>query len=160
MKCEQFLGPILDVAAGLEAPSVVLEGHLRTCAGCSAKFYGLQRTIDLLNEWKCPEPSPYFDPQLRAKLYEATISRKRHWWSFLRRPVLALGLATLVLGGILTVRYTRRSPEVSTERSELEMVPGSAVGDLQMLEEVEKVSGDSDLLDELAPEGLGAANQD
>jgi hypothetical protein len=70
---------------------------------------------------------------------------------------LALGLATLVLGGILTIRNTRRSPEVSTERSEPKMVPGSAVGDLQMLEEVEKVSGDSDLLDELAPEEMGAA---
>jgi len=159
MKCERFLGSILDVAAGVEAPSILLERHLRSCPGCSAKFYGLQSTMDLLDEWECPEPSPYFDSQLRAKLDEAAISRKTHWWSFFRRPVLALGLATLVLGGTLTIRNTTRSPEVSTDQSEPEIVPGSAVGDLQMLEEVEKVSGDSDLLDEFAPEELGAANQ-
>jgi hypothetical protein len=76
------------------------------------------------------------------------------------RPVFALGLVTVVLTGILTVRYSRHFPKVSTPQSEADVIPGSAVGDLQMLEEVEKVAGDSDLLDDLAPGQQDLANQD
>jgi anti-sigma factor RsiW len=159
MKCEQFLGTILDVAAGFKSAPIALEGHLRTCSSCSAKFHDLQKTMDLLDEWKWPEPSSGFDSKLWALLVGARTSAKRSWWRLSPWPVLAIGLATLVLAGILTMRYTRGSPEVSSQQSELEMANGSALEDLQTLEEVESMSGDSDLLDELANEQQNASIQ-
>lgn len=160
MKCEQFLGLILDAAAGSENPWVLLERHLRTCTACTAKFDRLQRTMDLLEEWRCPEPSAYFDAQLQVRLDETRMSPKRHWWPWLRGPVLATGLTLFLAGGILMVRYMTRSSVLSIQHSDVEILPGSAVGDLQMLEEVEKASGDSDrLLDELAPQEPGVTNQ-
>lgn len=152
MKCEQFLGTILDVAAGFKSPPIALEGHLRTCSSCSAKFHDLQKTMDLVDEWKCPEPSSGFDSKLRALLVGARTSIKRAWWPLSPWPALAIVLATLVLAGILTMRHTIGSPEIFLQQSELEMASGSALEDLQILEEVENMSGDSDLLDQLASE--------
>lgn len=159
MKCEQVLGTILDVAAGSKSPPIALEGHLRTCSSCSAKFHDLQETMDLLDEWKCPEPSSAFDSKLRALLVGARTSVKRWWWPLSPWPALAIVLATLVLAGILTMRYTIGSPAVPSQQSELEMAPGSALEDLQTLEEVENMSGDSDLLDQLANESQDASIQ-
>jgi hypothetical protein len=155
MKCEHFLGMMLDAAASLEHRAIELDAHLRSCHSCSVKFHDLSKTMDLLDEWKCPEPSPGFDSQLRARLAEGSTSPGTTGWSFLARQVLAGGLATLAFIGILTVRYTTRSLKPATQQSESQIVPGSAVGDLQTLEEVDNVSGDSDLLDQLAPETAG-----
>ena len=76
MGCKHFLGTILDAAADLEARSIDLEAHLRSCRSCWAKFHELQRTMDVLDEWRCPEPSSRFDSQLRGRLLEASISSK------------------------------------------------------------------------------------
>ena len=70
-----------------------------------------------------------------------------------------MGLATLLLVGVMAVRHTIRSPAAAPHNWEVEILPGSAVGDLQTLEEVEKMSGDSDLLDQLAPEDQHVADQ-
>ena len=159
MKCKDFLGVMLDAAAGLEHRSMELNAHLKSCHRCSVKFHGLSTTMDLLDEWKCPEPSHSFDSQLWAGLAEGSTSPGRSGWSFLARQLLAGGLATLVFVGILTVRYRTRSLKPATQQSESEIVPGSAVGDLQTLEEVDSVSGDSDLLDQLVPEQQDVVNQ-
>lgn len=158
MRCKHFVGTILDAAAGLEPRSIELETHLRTCHDCSVKFRDLRRTMALLDEWKSPEPSLRFDSKLRSRLAEAEISIEASWWSPFLRPALTIGLATFLLVGILEVKYTTRPPSAPSQRAEAETLPGSAVGDLQMLEEVD-VFGDSELLDQLTPDQQQAASQ-
>ena len=159
MECEHFLGTILDTAAGLEAPSIQFERHLKHCDNCSAKFANLRQTMDLLDEWRAPEPSSWFDLQLQARLVEADSSKKVSSWSPFLGPALAMGLATLLFVGILGVRYATRSRAVPAQESEFQTVPGSAVGDLKMLEEVDSVAGDADLLDDLAVDQRDTAHQ-
>lgn len=150
MKCERYLGTLLDTAAGLHSPSIDLETHLRTCPRCFATFCDFRKTMDLMDEWKCPEPSQNFDSQLRARLVRVRVARKIPWWSLLPSPVFALGTAMLLFAGALVFRY--RTPSVVPQPpAVLEIVPGSAVGDLQVLGEIEDASGGSELLDELAP---------
>jgi hypothetical protein len=153
MKCEHFLETILDKAAGVTSHSEEFEAHLRICGGCSVKFHDLRRTLNLLDEWRCPEPSVRFDSRLRARLLEEKGYEKTFRWSLFSRPVLAMGLATLLFAIIVVTRSTTRLPlPVPTRESELEALPGTAVGDLEMLEEVDNLSKVSDLLDLLAPE--------
>lgn len=159
MECERFLGTMLDTAAGLEAPSIQLEVHLKHCDNCSTKFHNLRRTMDLLEEWRVPEPSSRFDSRLQARLVEADASKKVSSWAPFLRPALGMGLATLLFVGILGVRDAMRPRTLPLQESELQTMPGSAVGDLKMLEEVDSVSGDSDLLDDLAVDQQDAANQ-
>lgn len=161
MDCERLLGTILDTAAGVVPHSIELQAHLRSCVTCSTRFETLRQTAELLDEWKCPEPSSRFDSKLRAKLLDVQEPEKHSWLAILFRPALAAGLTTVVLIGSFAVRYTihsRVSPP--TEESDLQASPGSAVEDLQTLEEVDALSTDLDLLDDLAPSQEQTTNQD
>jgi hypothetical protein len=71
---------------------------------------------------------------------------------------LAFGVAIFFFAGALILQY--RTPSVVIPKSGIvDIVPGSAVGDLQMLGEIEDASDAFALLDELAPESQPVANR-
>ena len=59
-----------DLAAGLDAVTPEVSQHIQGCAGCAEKLTEFRQTMALLDEWQAPEPSPYFDVRLRARLRE------------------------------------------------------------------------------------------
>jgi hypothetical protein len=160
MECERLLGTILDTAAGVVPHSMELQAHLRSCATCSTRFENLRQTADILDEWKCPEPSSSFDSNLRARLLDVQVIKGDSWLVLLFRPAWAIGLATILFIGLVAVRHTMHSHVSPPAESGLQASPGSAVEDLQTLEEVDTVSTDLDLLDDLAPSQEQTTNQD
>ena len=61
--------------------------------------------MELLDEWQAPEPSPYFDTRLQARLREemakpATVG----WLQWVRKPALALSLGIAMIVGITFFR--------------------------------------------------------
>src|SRR6185436_8702797 len=79
--------------------------HVSGCAECAAALAQLKSTMALLDEWKAPETSAYFNTRLQAKLAEArreeTMPRSwaaRIWTPAFLRPALiaAMGLAFVV----------------------------------------------------------------
>ena len=70
MKCNEIRELMPDLAAGLNAVTPEMKSHLDSCAECAGKLEAFRQTMSLLDEWQAPEPSPYFDVRLRARLRE------------------------------------------------------------------------------------------
>jgi anti-sigma factor RsiW len=155
MKCEEIKDLMLDVAAGAGEASPELNSHLRGCKACTDKLAEMRKTMALLDEWQAPEPSPYFDTKLMARVREERAKPERSaWFSWIRMPVLAGGLALVMMmaGGVSW--FTRGRIRLDAQQKNGTPVPqviqaGTAVGDLQTLDKNEDLYANFDLLDDL-----------
>ena len=145
MKCNDIRELLPDLAAGVVAVAPEVNDHLRTCTGCADTLADFRKTMALLDEWGAPEPSPYFDVRLQAKLREEAARVEQHygWLSWLRRPVLAGAMAVALVAGITVFEVER--PRTGPSGPALANIqPGTAVGDLQTLDKNHDIFSDSD----------------
>src|ERR1700685_2821171 len=150
MKCNEVHELMPELAAGLDAVTPEVNKHLETCAGCAVKLNEFRQTMALLDEWQAPEPSPYFDVRLRARLREEVARQPGGWWQWLRKPALAVSLAVLMVMSLTLFRNdaglgSRGGDQVATMVAE----PGSAVGDLSAMDKNSELYSDFDVLDDL-----------
>ena len=121
--------------------------HLRGCEACANELASLRSTMALLDEWQAPEPSPYFDAKLRARL-KAEPEPVRGWRQWLVplagwKPAMAVALAAVMVVGITVYKQT------DVEQQQITVVqPGSAVSDLQKLDKNQELYASFDLLDD------------
>jgi anti-sigma factor RsiW len=164
MKCNEIREMLPDLAAGLmpSATASDVNDHVKGCAGCSTTLNEYRQTMALLDEWQAPEPSPYFDVRLKARLREESAKQPQSWLAWFRRPALAVSLAViLVAGTTFVIEHKKKAVPVRLG----EMTPGTAVGDLQMLDKDHDFLSDSDpdsaasLLDDLQVQQDVNANQ-
>ena len=151
MKCEEIRERMLDVAAGLSEPTAQESNHLASCAACAEQLKSIRSTMSLLDEWQAPEPSPYFDVRLQARLREEAAKPQAGWLHWFRRPVLAAAL-TVIMGIGIGLFFTRGGVRVQPPAPVAEQVsegPGTAVNDLQTLDKNHDLYADFDLLDDL-----------
>jgi hypothetical protein len=117
----------------------------------------------LLDEWQAPEPSPYFDTRLQARLREEMARPHAGWLSWLRRPAWATSLAAVIVAGALMVgnkSYISQTEAIATKPPSLGLPvePGTAVGDLQALDRNDDLYADFDVLDDLQVQDDVTAN--
>lgn len=150
MNCERFRDQMLDALQG--AAPAELEEHVRACSACAQELAALKKTSALLEEWPAPEVSPYFDSRLRARLREQA-AVPAGWWEWLRKPALAAAFALLMAvgAGLLIPRAPQPSltqlPAQSHPQAKVDA--GSAVADLQTLDQNQDLYANFDLLDEI-----------
>ncbi len=150
MKCNEVRELMPELAAGLDAATPEVNKHLETCAGCAVKLNEFRQTMALLDEWQAPEPSPYFDVRLRARLREEVARQPQSWWQWLRKPALAVSLAVLMVMSITLFRTDAgRNSTPEGPRAMMVAEPGTAVGDLQALDKNNELYSDFELLDDL-----------
>src|SRR6266478_3843698 len=101
--CDDTRELMPDLAAGLTAATPEVKAHLDSCAECAGKLEAFRQTMSLLDEWQAPEPSPYFDVRLNARLREAAESVKQPA-GWLRKPALAVSFALLMVASVTLVR--------------------------------------------------------
>jgi hypothetical protein len=112
MNCKDCQSVFLDMLLEPGAPAnAAARSHVESCAECSQEFKSLEATFALLDAWKAPEPSPYFDQKLAVRLREEQALGPAGWFERLKsrllfntgrqfRPALAGALAlVLVVGG-------------------------------------------------------------
>jgi len=153
MKCEEIRERMPEVAAGFGEFTSDESSHLANCAACTEQLKSMRATMSLLDEWQVPEPSPYFDVRLQARLREEMAKPQAGWMHWFRRPVLAAAL-TVIMGvgiGIFFVsggenRHPKTNPNTA---SNVVADPGSAVGDLQTLDKDDDMYANFELLDDL-----------
>ena len=156
---------LLGPAAGLEPSTPEIEKHLASCAACSNQLAELRKTMVLLDEWQAPEPSPYFDTRLQARLREEMAKPQAGWLAWFRRPVLAASLTVLMgLGvGLFFARSSgiyqpgdgNRVAIVDAQQNE-EVSTG--VTDLQALDKNHDLYSDFEVLDDLEDQQNVTAN--
>jgi hypothetical protein len=155
MNCKQFGDRLLDVAAGT-TPDGETRTHLKKCDACAERLAGLMETMAVLDDWKVPEPSPYFDSRLRARLREVQAAPARSWLDWLRKPVLVAAMGGLLVAG-LTLYKDHESTVATPNRAQIiDITPGSAVSDLQTLDKNHELLANFDLLDDLDSGDMGA----
>ncbi|HKH98861.1 MAG TPA: hypothetical protein VJ999_07115 [Candidatus Sulfotelmatobacter sp.] len=159
MKCDEIRERMPDVAAGLIEPTAEEGQHLAGCAACAEQLKTMRATMALLDEWQAPEPSPYFDVRLQARLREEMAKPQAGWLYWFRRPVLAAALTVLMGIGVglfvtrgIGIYNPRVDDSISDNRIPLDLgapEPGTAVSDLQALEKNHEMYSDFELLDDL-----------
>jgi hypothetical protein len=162
MKCEEIREVMPDLASGLMEVTPEMSGHLAECGACAGKMEEFRQTMALLDEWKAPEPSPYFDVRLQARLREEMAKPQTGWLTWFRRPVLAASL-TVLMGIGVGLFFTKGSGVYTSGNdivadSQVQAEPGTAVSDLQALEKNHDLYSDFDLLDDLEVQQNVVAN--
>jgi anti-sigma factor RsiW len=143
MNCNDVRENLIELlTSGPADPQV--KAHVSQCNACTAELASMQKTMALLDEWEAPEPSPYFLTRVRAHVKEereqAPASR---WVAWLRRPVLAVSLATMLAAGGLVYRL------VDVTRPPDPPQPGTAVADIDSLDKNHDLLIDTDLVNEM-----------
>src|ERR1700691_4823847 len=100
MKCEEIREVMPDLASGAMGMTPEMGVHLAGCGTCTAKMEEFRQTMALLDEWRAPEPSPYFDVRLQARLREEMAKPQAGWLTWFRRPVLAAALTVMMGVGV------------------------------------------------------------
>jgi predicted anti-sigma-YlaC factor YlaD len=155
MKCEEIFERMPDVAAGFNQLTADESNHLASCSACAEELKEMRATMALLDEWQAPEPSPYFDVRLQARLREEMAKPQQvRWMQWFRRPVLAAAL--MVIMGVGIGVYFTYPPGVEAPLPP--PAPGSAVSDLQTLENNHEMYADFELLDDLTVQQDVSAN--
>jgi len=159
MKCTEIRELFPDLAAGLVAAEPEVNDHLHACVDCAATLEDFRKTMALLDEWQAPEPSPYFDVRLQARLREEAAKQPSRWMAWMRKPALAVSLAAIVVVGAAVFRLEENKIRQSKNGPvAVNIEPGTAVGDLQALDKNHDIYSDSDLLDDLQVQEDVSAN--
>ncbi len=153
MDCKQAREYLLEEAEGKGTPA---GEHVRGCATCAKEMESLRATLALLEEWQAPEPSPYFDQRLQARLREEREKSSAGLWAWLRKPALAAAFVLLMGAGIALFRHT---PNGTTTQPQMAVRASSAVADLQSLDKNEDLYANFDLLDDLPNHDARQAEQ-
>ena len=148
MKCEKIRERMPDVAAGFSQLTTDESVHLAGCSSCAEQLNAMRATMSLLDEWQAPEPSPYFDVRLQARLREEAAKPQAGWLHWFRRPVLAAAL-TVMMGVGIGLFLTNKGRDVQSPIPAADLGPGSPVSDLQTLEKNHDLYADFELLDDL-----------
>ena len=154
-ECREHLADLLlDPAA---VPSEI-QSHLAQCAACSKELAGLQATFAALDAWEAPEPSPYFDTRLHARLREAQAAPPEGFWERMRaffaystgrhlRPAMAGALALVLIAGggsVLGVHHFGEQNQTSATVNDLKILDNNAQTMQQMDQLLDDSSDDSD----------------
>jgi predicted anti-sigma-YlaC factor YlaD len=148
MKCEEIRERMPDVAAGFSQATTEESNHLAGCNGCAEQLKELRATMSLLDEWEAPEPSPYFDVRLQARLREEMAKPQAAWLHWFRRPVLAAAL-TVIMGVGVGLFLTHDNGHGKPPMAAADLEPGTPVSDLQTLDRNNDLYANFELLDDL-----------
>ena len=108
--------------------------------------------MNLLDEWKAPETSPYWDVRMQARLREEQQKAASGWLQWLRRPALSLAAALCLVVGIGLYQAGRFMHQPKIRRRcvfHVSAPTGTAVSDLQYLDKNSDLLQNFDALDEM-----------
>jgi anti-sigma factor RsiW len=157
MNCKTIRDQLPDVALASAVAPPEVEAHLAGCPECAHTLKSLRATMSLLDEWKAPEPSPYWDVRMQARLREEQqkTAVPHGWLYWLRRPALSLTAALFLVLGVGSyqafhfLNESSSAPALPERMASAPVATGTAVADLQYLEKNSDLLQNFDALDDL-----------
>ncbi len=158
LNCKGMETDLAEMLLDPAAAPVKVRAHVEVCEGCRAELTELSATMDLLDSWQGPEPSPYFLSRLDARMREERRAAPAGWLERLRarfvygpeahvRPLAAMALTVaLLLGGgayLGTTNWTQAP---------------AAPGDAAVVHDLQTLDNNAQLLDQM--EALSNTNDD
>ncbi len=150
MKCGSLRDELMEVVLnGSELATPAVQDHLAACSSCAQQVASLLQTMNLLDEWQAPEPSPYFSARLHARMREEHATERVGWFAWLRRPAVVTAAAALMAVGVglLEGAHWKADHQRTLAGTSSGVVVG-AVGDLQYLDNHADLFSDFDALDD------------
>jgi anti-sigma factor RsiW len=143
MNCNDVRENLIELLTdGPADPQVT--AHVSQCNACAQELASMRKTMALLDEWEAPEPSPYFLTRLRAHVKEEQQKAPAGMFGWLRRPMLAASLATVLAAGAVVFRLVSKPP-VDNNPPQV----GTALADIESLDKNHDLLIDTDLVNEL-----------
>lgn len=151
MSCEKIQELMPEVAAGTALPTPEMSSHLKACGECEKTLKAMQATMAMLDEWKAPAPSAYFDTRLQARLREERERKVGVWAAALqwfKRPAFGVAAVALLALGAAFVSGDPSWPTLKQNDTKMVIsAKGTAVNDLQVLDKQSDLLQDLDTLD-------------
>ncbi len=159
MNCRQMESKLADLllADKLDPATVEAEAkeHLAACPACRTELAGLRATMHALDAWKAPEPSPFFDGKLRARLRAEREAAPAGFLERLRtrllfgnahlRPIAAGALAVvLAVGGGSTFWLEHNASSSHIQESATVRDLQSLDGNAQVFQQLSALDSDED----------------
>lgn len=145
MNCNDVRENLIELLTDGPADPQV-KAHVSQCSACTEELASMRKTMALLDEWESPEPSPYFLTRMRAHVKEEQQKAPASMFGWLRRPMLAASLATVLAAGAVVFRLMN-APSVDTNIEQPQV--GTAVADIESLDKNHDLLIDTDLVNEL-----------
>jgi anti-sigma factor RsiW len=139
MNCNDVRENLIELLTDGPADPQV-KAHVSQCSACTEELGSMRKTMALLDEWESPEPSPYFLTRLRAHVKEERDKAPASMFGWLRRPMLAAALATVLAAGGVVYRLTVATPPPDN---------GEALADIESLDKNHDLIIDTDLVNEI-----------
>ncbi len=162
MKCQEIREQILESALSNRPMLPEVQEHTGTCPSCREQWESMRGTMALLDAWEAPEPSPFFDTRLYARLRSEAEAAPMGWRERLKtamairrpvgwRPLTAVALGLAMAAGIGF--YERNQPSAPPQTA------SSAVVDLQELDKNQELLNDMSALDQTVESPDAATNE-
>ncbi len=158
--CNGMNSKLADLLFDPKAVPAKVQTHVAECERCRTELAELKATMELLDRWEAPEPSPYFLTKLDARMREEREAAPQGWLASriarLRagfaygpvahtRPLAAMALTVMLLiggGTYLGVNDWNNAvtaqPQHTAVVHEVQLLDSNA----QILDQLESISGD------------------
>jgi len=77
--CKMMDAKLADLLLDTHAVPAKVRAHVAECGDCQAELAKLEATMQLLDTWEAPEPSPYFLTRLGARMREERQAEPAGW---------------------------------------------------------------------------------
>lgn len=152
MKCSNIQDWLLEIALGTRPVPPEIRAHLSSCRKCNDTLQALRSTMNLLDEWTAPEPSPFWDIRMQVRLREEQQRASAGCLQLFRRPVLSIAAALCLVGGIgfyQVDRFLQEGNRPIPTALHITAPAGTAVGDLQCLDKYSDLLQNFDALNDI-----------
>ena len=110
MICQEVKTSLPDLLLAPKLVPAEVRAHVESCEECSRELKEMEATMALMDEWKAPEVSPYFDTRMAVLLREEQQAAPAGWLERMRarflfgnhvsmRPLAAAALALVIAVG-------------------------------------------------------------
>jgi hypothetical protein len=156
MDCKATKAQLADLLLDPAAAAPAAREHVAACADCSRELRELEATMLAMDSWEAPEPTPYFDTRLMARLREEKENAPASLWERMRarllygsnlefRPIAAGALALLLMIGGGTAVWVQHgaqppTPHESAIVHDLQLLDGNA----QVYQQLSSLDADQD----------------